>query len=274
MSSLGIGETLRRERESLGISLDDIARNTRIPRRFLDAIEIEDFDGLPGLVFTRNFVRQYAEALRLDAEPMVGGLPKLDESTIRLPDPPKQKRKRTRYKAPSSGRASLVWLTLAIAAAVFLYTHFNPVSRMRGGIAALRNNAESHSAELKAASAAPSESSNEPPAPRPTAAPQVTDGAPASSVQVVITAVQEAWVQLSADGKTSFTGTLMPNDRKEISAAEQVKIVAGNAGGLTVSLNGKPLEPLGPVGQVRVVRLTAEGPQFLPTSRQPAPDPL
>ena len=83
-------------------------------------------------------------------------------------------------------------------------------------------------------------------------------------------------MQLSADGKTSFTGTLMPNEKKEISATEQVKIVAGNAGGLTVSLNGKPLEPLGPVGQVRVVRLTAEGPQFLETSHStvPLPDPL
>ena len=83
-------------------------------------------------------------------------------------------------------------------------------------------------------------------------------------------------MQLSADGKTSFTGILMPNEKKEISAAEQVKIVAGNAGGLTVSLNGKPLEPLGPVGQVRVVRLTAEGPQFLQVAHPaaPAPDPL
>ena len=42
-----------------------------------------------------------------------------------------------------------------------------------------------------------------------------------------------------------------------------MKIVAGNAGALTISLNGKTLEPLGPIGQVRVVRLTAEGPQFL-----------
>ncbi len=57
---------------------------------------------------------------------------------------------------------------------------------------------------------------------------------------------------MSVDGKVAFTGTLQPNDTKEISANERVKILTGNAGGLTISLNGKTLDPLGPSGQVRV----------------------
>ncbi len=304
MASLGIGEVLRREREHQGISLDDVVRNTRIPKRFLTAIEIEDFDNLPGLVFTRNFVRQYAEALRLDAEPLVAGLPTLDESTIQLPDPPARPHRRRSYSRPSSGFAFLAWAVLATAGGIFLYAHFshghlNPAAKIRAGIAAFRdaNIARIRSAEAvsrpvvpppasppSSNPASPPTSNNGAPSPIPAAAPRVAAAVPvsgtpvssASPVQVVVTALQEAWVQLSADGKTSFTGTLMPNERKEISAAEQVKIVAGNAGGLTVSLNGKPLEPLGPVGQVRVVRLTAEGPQFLQTSRgtAPVPDPL
>ena len=91
---------------------------------------------------------------------------------------------------------------------------------------------------------------------------------------MVITAHQSAWVQVSADGKNTFTGIMQPDETKAISATEQVKLVAGNAGGLTVSLNGKTLEPLGSIGQVRVVRLTAGGPQFLVRDPQPAPDPL
>jgi len=273
VASLGIGQTLRQERERQGISLDVIARNTRIQPRFLEAIEADDFDSLPGLIFTRNFVRQYAQALRLDAETVLAGLPKLDESAIRLPDPPKQPRKRTAYSPPGSNLSSLVWAGLAIVAGIVLYTRYNPVARLRADIASLRKSgaAQIGSTAVEAASPIPPQAS-----PTVTAAPQpqVAGQAHGSSVQVVITAMQEAWVQLSADGKPSFTGTLMPNETKEISAAEQVKIVAGNAGGLTVSLNGKPLEPLGPVGQVRVVRLTAEGPQFLPASPQPAPDPL
>jgi hypothetical protein len=94
------------------------------------------------------------------------------------------------------------------------------------------------------------------------------------SVQVIITAHEAAWIEMSADGKTTFTGTLQADEMKEIAADEQVKLVAGNAGALTILLNGKTLEPLGAIGQVRVVRLTAEGPQFLARSPQPEPDPL
>ncbi len=292
MASLGIGEALRRERERQGISLEDIARNTKIPVRFLDAVECEDFNNLPGLVFARNFVRQYAEALRLDAEPMLAGLPKLDESNIQLPDPPARPRRRSSYSR-NTGFSSLAWSIAAIAAGIFLYSHFshsllnsmahlnpmaNPMAKMRAGLAAFRGIPLSMVRGRSAEAAPPSVNAAQSPPPAP--APRTTGETPAppasslQSVQVVVTAIQAAWVQLSADGKTSFTGTLMPNEKREISAAEQVKIVAGNAGGLMVSLNGRPLEPLGPIGQVRVVRLTAEGPQFLPTSPLPAPDPL
>jgi cytoskeletal protein RodZ len=301
VASLGIGEALRRERERQGISLEDIARNTRIQKRFLNAIEAEDFDNLPGLVFTRNFVRQYAEALGLDAEPLLAGLPRLDEATIQLPVPPARPRKRSSYSRPGPGLASLVWPALAVAAGIFLYVHFhsfkdarlNPMARIRAEIAALReipvNRDRSRSTEAisppavtppaspSSLSSSSLPTSDDAPSPRPGTAPAPgTPGSAASPVQVVVTAIQEAWVELSADGKTSFAGILMPNERKEVSAAEQVKIVAGNAGGVTVSLNGKPLEPLGPVGQVRVVRLTAEGPQFLQVAHPaaPAPDPL
>jgi cytoskeletal protein RodZ len=274
VASLGIGETLRRERERQGISLGDIARKTRIQPRFLEAIEADNLDVLPGLVFARNFVRQYAQALQLDEAQVLERLPKLEEAAIRLPDPPARPRKRTRYTGPRSNFSSWVWVTLALAAGVILYTRFSPIASIRANIAARQNTVappiEIAQAPPQADLPAPTNPSNAPQAD----ANSQDSNSPTSSVQVVVTALQEAWVQLSADGKTSFTGTLMPNEKKEISAAEQVKLVAGNAGGLTVSLNGKPLEPLGPVGQVRVVRLTAEGPQFLPTSPLPAPDPL
>jgi cytoskeleton protein RodZ len=93
-------------------------------------------------------------------------------------------------------------------------------------------------------------------------------------VEVVITAHQPAWLQVTVDGKITFTGTLMPDESKQISADDQVKITTGNAGGLTISLNGKTIDPLGSLGQVRAVRLTAEGRVFPLIAPQPAPDPL
>jgi cytoskeleton protein RodZ len=92
-------------------------------------------------------------------------------------------------------------------------------------------------------------------------------------VQVVLTAHDVVWVQVSADGQDAFVGVLHPNDTRTIAADDQVKIVTGNAGGLDISLNGKPLDPIGSKGQIRTVSLTAAGPQVGPQN-PPASSPL
>jgi len=62
------GESLRREREMRGVSLEEISATTKINQRFLQALETEDFAKLPGGLFTRSFLRAYAGYLGLDAE--------------------------------------------------------------------------------------------------------------------------------------------------------------------------------------------------------------
>src|SRR6202158_4568262 len=62
------GEHLRREREMRGVSLEEITAATRIGTRFLQAIENEQWDQLPGGVFNRGFVRAVARYLGLDEE--------------------------------------------------------------------------------------------------------------------------------------------------------------------------------------------------------------
>src|SRR4030081_2655651 len=65
------GEHLKREREMRGVSLDEISAATRIARRFLTAIEDEQWNLLPGGVFSRGFVRAVARYLGLDEENIV-----------------------------------------------------------------------------------------------------------------------------------------------------------------------------------------------------------
>ena len=65
------GENLRRERELRGISLREIAEATKISARFLQALEQDRYDVLPGGLFRRTFVRQYAKHVGLDADRVV-----------------------------------------------------------------------------------------------------------------------------------------------------------------------------------------------------------
>lgn len=111
MGSFGIGAKLRQERVGKGLAIGDIARDTRIAPRFLEAIETDDYSTLPGLVFTRNFVRQYALTLQLDPDPLLAELPKPDESTALLPNPPA----RSSYHRDRRIRSllfSIAWLVL------------------------------------------------------------------------------------------------------------------------------------------------------------------
>src|ERR1700689_14828 len=75
------GETLRQEREFRGITLDAITRVTKISNRHLVALEQEHFEVLPGGVFNKSMVREYARVVGLDQEEWVGRYLSAHQST-------------------------------------------------------------------------------------------------------------------------------------------------------------------------------------------------
>ena len=72
---IGIGPELRDARLSRGFSIDECQRGTRISRRYLEALEGEEFSALPAPVFARGFLRSYAQFLGLDPTAMVARFP-------------------------------------------------------------------------------------------------------------------------------------------------------------------------------------------------------
>jgi cytoskeleton protein RodZ len=75
MNILGIGERLRNAREARGLSLDDVEAATRIRRRYLEALEDEAFDRLPGPAYVRGFLNAYASHLGLPPEEIASMYP-------------------------------------------------------------------------------------------------------------------------------------------------------------------------------------------------------
>ena len=61
-----VGEQLRAAREKQGLSLEDVASQTRIPRRHLENLEIGDWSQLPAPTYTIGFAKSYAGAVGLD----------------------------------------------------------------------------------------------------------------------------------------------------------------------------------------------------------------
>ncbi len=63
-----IGEYLRKAREEKNISLKDVQESTKISMRYLEAIDRGDFNGIPGEVYRKGFIANYAAAIGLDSQ--------------------------------------------------------------------------------------------------------------------------------------------------------------------------------------------------------------
>lgn len=78
----GVGEALRAARESAGISVEQAERDTRIVRRYLLALEADDFSVFPAEVYARGFLRSYAAYLKLNPTDLVAMMPREDDGEV------------------------------------------------------------------------------------------------------------------------------------------------------------------------------------------------
>jgi cytoskeletal protein RodZ len=81
-----IGSTLRNARVQRGLTIDQVAQDTRISARFLEALEAEMFDQLPAPVYVRGFLRSYANYLRVDPQPLLEELAVTGGASLAGPD--------------------------------------------------------------------------------------------------------------------------------------------------------------------------------------------
>ena len=77
---------------------------------------------------------------------------------------------------------------------------------------------------------------------------------------IVIKAKEDAWISVVADGKTVAQGVLGQDKQKLVRAGKQIILKTGNAGGIEVSYNGRPLGPIGSESETRTLMFTPAGP--------------
>jgi cytoskeleton protein RodZ len=309
-----IGETLRRERLKRNLDLEQISRELKISPRLLDAIEQEKFDRLPGEVFAKSFVRQYARYLGLDEEELAGELQRQF-----APPPPVAQPEKTAEAVPEmrmapmgkwesigdtgrpSSRSPLMALALVVLVmlgcagvyALWQRARLSSFSAAEQGAARTGQAAvtrpqpaptEAQPAQAQQAQNAAAQPATGPPAAEATpstptpatsgpATPSETAGAasnPNAAVRVQLTAQEPVWVRAQSDGKYLFSGTLQPNETRTVEAGTEIRLRLGNAAGVTILLNGKPVGQVGPKGQVRTVQFTSGGFNIV-SAPKPAP---
>ncbi|HTM51255.1 MAG TPA: RodZ domain-containing protein [Bryobacteraceae bacterium] len=275
-----IGERLRRQRLQNRQSLEKIATETKIGVRLLEAIEAEQFEKLPGGVFRRSFVLQYARALGVDADEINAELKQLnqfDEPPVNLAPQMTQEREQRlpigfpiRASMSGIGGSTLGSLIAAVGvmlACALIYSwwqtrHEPPASAKVAPVASeTRKPADPKSVDHRAAADHPTSPAPDSDSAKASASPTSSDGA---ALRVGLSADEKTWISISSDGKNVFANALQAHETKTVEATEKVRLLIGNAGGVEISLNGKPIGPVGPRGQIRVVELTPAGFQIVP----------
>ena len=226
------GDTLRRERELRGVELREVAEATKISIRFLQALENDRIDVLPGGIFPRAFARQYASYLGLDPDRTVAEFVYAYGEQAGQPTTPAPTR-------PRSVRAPLL-VAIAVLAALGL-----------AAWAALRYEAQGASSEPAAAASTPASTfAPDPVYPPPTTVPASVppDG---QGLVLTLNSRQSCWVAVLADGVKVVDRVMNEGEAQTIRAKGEMVLSVGNAGGVTFTLNGQPGVSLGREGEVR-----------------------
>lgn len=101
-----LGARLVRAREARGLTLEDAERDTRISRRYLQALESEQFEVIPAPVYARGFLRSYSQYLGLDAKTMLELFPRVEDGVYyRQPQAPAPQRRGPTPMRPGAATA-------------------------------------------------------------------------------------------------------------------------------------------------------------------------
>jgi cytoskeleton protein RodZ len=256
-SSMGtFGENLRREREMRGVSLEEISDATKISVRMLHALEADQFDKLPGGIFTRSFLRAYAKYLGLDEETVMAEFQLVAPASAQQADLGRISQQRPPKPAAKS-RAAIVALLVALlmlSGGYALYHYGDWPQRMLSHRAR-----EVPRAVVPAPAAAPARQADAgTPAEPSTGAAATTEGVSDAEKGLVlqVAATEPSWVAVEIDGKPAAQRTMEPNEIQTFRAKASFDLITGNAEGIILTLNGKTLDPLGHRGETKKVHLT------------------
>jgi cytoskeleton protein RodZ len=289
-----LGEKLRRQREMLGFSLQEVERNIRVRLHYLEAIEAGDMAGLPSPVQGRGMLQNYAAFLGLDVEPVLlqfadGLQAQLAERKAAHPVSPETRPSRRRITIPMQRYFSGDWIIGAfIMAAVAAFIVWGairinsfqstptPEETVPSIAEALESTPEVMMSEIPGATDTllPESVETEPP---PGVVANPTEENPAEAnpetpvptisdapIQVYVSVLQRTWMRVTVDGNVEFEGRVIPGSAYPFSGEFQIELLTGNGAALQIFVNETDLGVMGVYGEVVYRVFTPEG-VLLPT---------
>lgn len=234
----GEGQMLQAAREEKQWSFTYTEEITKIRVRYIHALEEEKYEILPGTTYVKGYLRTYAKQLGLDSDKIIAlynssatpePIPVLESPNIMV-------KVRPLWVRPAI-IGSMAVLTIVLIIAIKVLTSGNTLDTPFVP-AALPNAPQTEET---------TPSPSQPVVPHP--ANVVATTQEGLTMQLVF--IQPCWIVVRVDGQPSFQGTFTTGTTKEVKGTNKIELVSvGNAGGLSVTLNGKALPSLGKSGEV------------------------
>ncbi|MFO7691629.1 MAG: DUF4115 domain-containing protein [Vicinamibacterales bacterium] len=266
------GTFLRQAREHRGVTLQELAETTKISARVLECLERNDPSKLPGGIFSRAFVRAYAHEVGLDPDVAVANFVSAfpDESgadempsTTRAVEVESFEQRRRVVRV----LVRLLGVALLVAILAFLY-----YSRFRAGSPAAEPDASKAPAgaassalpvfpqhQAAVTEPAPPAAAIEPARTEVPLAPAGPEAARQVPLVVQLTFDDACWISVSVDGSRTPSRTAAAGERIEFAVQRSITLTAGNAGALSMTLNGRPARALGATGEVVTQSIPVSG---------------
>ncbi len=266
-----IGDILRTERENQGRTVAEIAEELCIMHAYVRAMESGETNKLPGLFFYKSFARQYAAILAIDEKlilPRIAALAATEEAAsarpdVRVLDPLVERINRLQIPNVSLGW-SVAGLACVLLVCSGLYTWWNRIPAPATARVAIQVAAPVVAVEpvvaVKDVPVSDVTMKAEPIAP---AEPKAVSG-----VVLKLSATERTWLSISSGGHEIFSGFLQPSESKTLTGLDIATMKVGNAAGIDVDWNGKPIGPLGTRGQVLTIRFTPQAFEIVPPKQQ------
>ncbi len=278
-----IGPVLEQARIERGLTLDDVEQATKIRKRYLAGLEREDYGVLPDAVYAQGFLKTYANYLGLDGEELSRQLKNRRkprrERTLSYGAPSESDFERplispgglegTRKRKISGTTVLTVVVAVFALAAVIgtLYyvgrgaqtpeTNGQAPPRSAGKDAPDPKPDPASQAEASEAGSGDEGESrpaagNDEPANEPADEPAAQEPeAPPDTLQVVINVRERpSWLSIQADGVRAYEQIAQPGFSQTFEAKRELSITSGDAGAVTVEVNGQNVGALGGPGEV------------------------
>lgn len=245
MSSYGLYlQTVRVEK---GISIERVSEESRIRGEILRSIEAEDHDNLPDDVFVKGFLRLFAETIGADPEEALRrfAIRRKSQQTVKIPsgDDPEM---------PGRLWPTLLWVTALMVCLVggtlLVYQMVNQKEQDAARPASAVSEKEDMAiVEPKLSTETPTET---PSAMIETTARETNEAEEPDKYSLEIVCHEDTWLKVIADDARATEHNLKPGERLALKANTMFNVLIGNAGGVSVQLNGKPVPVSGASGQV------------------------